>query len=113
MEKTKIWVVYSLFGLMQSNLCFFLSEEDAEYYVYMKNKDSESKGMFFSRYLGTSTLEAGSIIKDKNFEKYLKEKKENDIKKLQSKIKEARDCSVEDSNKIEELTKKLNILTNK
>lgn len=100
----------------QDILGFFLSKQDAEYFIYLKSEiESKRRGimqicMDWNIY-SIEEIPALSISKDKEFDKYLIKKKEEDKLKFEQELKLAQECRIKDDAKILEFSKKLSDLS--
>ena len=108
MEKTKIWIIeevnnrYFGNGYLSKMICFFLSKEEAQYFIHK----AQSRETYFYSYV-IKEIEAGNLIKDKDFEKFKEDLVKQKIKDLEIEKVKAEKCKKEDLEKIENIEKEL------
>lgn len=112
MNKTKIYVVsqnyQNLYVGVSSSVGFFLSKEEAEFYVWSRNQENKKNGNDYSVWsVGTYAfieVEALSVQKDdKLFKKFREEKKKQLEEELQRKL----ECKDNDILEIERINKEI------
>lgn len=116
-DKTKIWIVETdsyLFGHIDKG--FFVSKEDAEYYVWKKLKEQEKMNSFMRDYAGTMSfackvreVSPQTVVQEKDYKDFIKEKKAN----LNAELERKQKCSVNDSRDAERLIEEIKSLEEK
>lgn len=117
MEKTKIYVItvrdMSSIYSSESVIGFSLSEEEAEYIIYIKNKANHDCGVGYVynfrdyRYEEVPAMQCEK--NDKDYAKFIKEK----IEKATKKLNERNSCVEKDTKEITTLTEKIAFYQNK
>jgi len=108
-NNTKVYVVktsmMSIFGGSSVN-CVFLSKSDAEFYVWLKNRENSGIGsVYMSSYYSVTQTTVKSIDKSgKDYTKFIKEK----LGEIEGEIKKKEECSEKDMQAIRDLNEQKN-----